>query len=303
MSGLKKIAVIVHAGKILGGGLSELRTLLEKEGYPDPIWYEVEKSRKAPKFAQRALAEGAEVIFVWGGDGTVQRCVDALANKNATLAILPAGTANLLAINLAIPLDLAGALRVGLHGVGRKIDSGSFNGEHFAVMAGTGFDAFMIKGAGKKLKERIGRLAYFYSGTKNLSASRVKAKIKVDGEIFFEGKVSCVMAGNVSKGLGGVEVFSSAVPDDGLLELAVVTAKNPIDWARTLGRVTLGKAERSPFVKITHGKEIKITVNRPFPFEIDGGARPSVKKMTIKIHPRSITIQTPGLATEDKQSV
>ena len=302
MSNLKKIAVIVHAGKNLGGGLSELRTLLEKEGYPDPIWYEVEKSQKAPKFAQRAHAEGAEVIFLWGGDGTIQRCVDALADKDATLAILPAGTANLLAINLGIPLDLAGALRVGLHGVGRKIDTGSFNGEHFAVMAGTGFDAFMIKGTGKKLKERIGRLAYFYSGTKNLSAAQVRAKIKVDGEIFFEGKVSCVMAGNVSKGLGGVELFSSAIPDDGLLEFAIVTAKNPIDWARTLGRVTFGKAEKSPFVKMARGKEFKITVDHPFPYEVDGSTRPSVKKMRIKIHPHSITIQTPGLAVANNES-
>ena len=301
MSNLKKIAVIVHTGKILGGGLSELRNLLEKEGYPDPIWYEVEKSQKAPKFAQRALAEGAEVIFIWGGDGTIQRCVDALANKDATLAILPAGTANLLAINLGIPLDLVGALEVGLHGVGRKIDSGSFNGEHFAVMAGTGFDAFMIKGTGKKLKERIGRLAYFYSGTKNLSATRVKAKIEVDGEIFFNGKVSCVIAGNVSKGLGGVELFSSALPDDGHLNLAVITAKNPLDWARTFGKITLGKAEKSPFVEMAHGKEFKITVNRPFPYELDGSMRPSVKKMKIKIHPHSITIQTPGVAVADKK--
>jgi len=95
------VAVVAHAGKSLGGGLGELRGVLAREGVTDPLWYEVTKSRKAPKRARRALAQGAEVIFVWGGDGTVQRCIDAVAGTDAVLAILPAGTANLLAANLA----------------------------------------------------------------------------------------------------------------------------------------------------------------------------------------------------------
>jgi len=290
---MTNVAVVAHADKSLGGGLTELREILAREGYNDPLWYEVKTSSKAPKYARRALEQGAEVIFVWGGDGTVQRCIDALAETDAVLAILPAGTANLLAKNLDIPIDLPEAVRVGLHGKRRSIDTGSFNGEHFAVMAGTGFDAFMIKEAGSKLKDRIGRLAYFYTGTKNLSARRVKAEVEVDGKDYFKGKVSCVFIGNMGKGLGGVEVFNQAKPDDGILELAVVTAKNPADWARTLGRVVQGKAEKSPFVELTHGKEFRFQFKRRFPYEIDGSARPAVKKMHIKVHPSSITICVP----------
>jgi diacylglycerol kinase (ATP) len=58
------------------------------------------------------------VVFVWGGDGTVQRCIDADAGTDTAVAILPAGTANLLAANLRIPHDLSEAARVGLHGTG-----------------------------------------------------------------------------------------------------------------------------------------------------------------------------------------
>ena len=87
---MPSIAVVAHAGKSFGGGLSELREVLAQEGVTDPLWYEVTKSRKAPKYARRALAQGAEVIFVWGGDGTVQRCIDAVAGTEAVLAILPA---------------------------------------------------------------------------------------------------------------------------------------------------------------------------------------------------------------------
>ena len=290
---MANVAVIAHADKTLGGGLTELREILAREGYADPLWYEIKTSSKAPKYARRALAKGADVIFVWGGDGTVQLCIDALADTKAVIAILPAGTANLLAGNLNIPLDISKAVSIGLHGTRRSLDTGSFNGEHFAVMAGTGFDAFVIKEASDKLKNKIGRLAYFYSGTKNLSARRVKAVIEVDGKEFFKGKVSCVFVGNVSKGMGGIEVFKDAKPDDGILELAVVTAKNPIDWARTLGRITQGKAEKSPFVELTHGKEFSFTFKRKFPYEMDGSERKAVKKMQIKVHPSSITICVP----------
>ncbi len=155
---MPKIAVVAHAGKSLGGGLGELREVLAREGIADPLWHEVRKSRKAPKCARRALEQGAEMIFVWGGDGTVQRCIDAVAGTEAALAILPAGTANLLASNLQIPAGLAEAVRAGLNGERRRFDTGSVNGEHFAVMAGAGFDARMIKEAG--------------GGGKNASAAR-----------------------------------------------------------------------------------------------------------------------------------
>jgi len=290
------IAVIAHADKTLGGGLTELRATLAREGYNDPLWYEIQTSGEAAKFARLALEKGAEVIFIWGGDGTVQQCINALVDTRAVLAILPAGTANLLAGNLEIPKDITKAVEVGLRGVRRALDTGSFNGEHFAVMAGTGFDAFIIKEANVKLKDAVGRLAYFYSGTKNLSARRVKAVIEVDGKKYYKGKVSCVFVGNVSKGIGGLVVFKAARPDDGILELAVVTAKNPIDWARTLGRITQGKAEKSPFVELTYGKEFQFSFNKRFPYEIDGSARKAVKNMHIKVHPSSITISVPANA-------
>ena len=76
-----KVAVIAHAGKTLGGGLPELRRVLEAAGVADPFWCEVPKSRKAPAQVRRALDEGAELIVAWGGDGMVQRCVDVLAGS------------------------------------------------------------------------------------------------------------------------------------------------------------------------------------------------------------------------------
>jgi diacylglycerol kinase (ATP) len=291
---MAKVAVVAHARKSFGGGLAELRKVLADEGVTDPLWYEVRKSKHAPDRARRALEHGADLTFVWGGDGTVQRCIDALAGTGAVVAILPAGTANLLASNLTIPAgDVAAAVKVGLHGRRRPLDTGSVNGEHFAVMAGAGFDARMIADADRAMKERLGRAAYLYTGARNLSARRVKATVEVDGEPFFEGRVSCVLAGNVGKVLGGIQAFPGARPDDGLLELGVVTAKNPAEWARTLSRLALGKAEQSPFVEVTRGRQVQIRFARKMPYELDGGARAAVRKLRIEVEPRSITVCVP----------
>ncbi|HEX4289612.1 MAG TPA: YegS/Rv2252/BmrU family lipid kinase [Trebonia sp.] len=287
------VAVVAHSGKTLGGGLPELREILAREGVTDPLWYEVSKSRRAPKYARRAAAKGADVLFVWGGDGTVQRCVDAVAGTDTAVSILPAGTANLLASNLEVPDDLTEAVRVGLHGDRRRLDTGSVNGERFMVMAGAGFDARMISDADRGAKDRLGRAAYVVTGIRNLATRRAKATVKVDGQRYFSGKVSCVLAANVGKILGGVEAFPQAQPDDGRLELGVVTASNPAQWARTFGRLALGHPDQSRFVQVTQAKKISIRFDRKIRYELDGGARPATRKLRIKVRPASVTVCVP----------
>jgi YegS/Rv2252/BmrU family lipid kinase len=294
------IAVVAHSGKTFGGGLPELRRILALHGVTDPLWYEVDKSRQAPKYARRAADKGADVVFVWGGDGTVQRCIGAVANTETAIAILPAGTANLLAANLDVPHDLAEAVRVGLHGDRRRLDTGSVNGERFAVMAGAGFDARMIADADGAAKSELGPAAYVVTGVRNLRARRVRATIEVDGKPFFSGKVSCVLTANVGKILGGIQAFPQARPDDGRLELGVVTARNPLQWARTFARLAVGHPEKSPFAEVTQGKKFKIRFDQKVRFELDGGARPARKKLRVKVHPSSVTICVPPGSADER---
>ena len=86
---MSSVAVVANSSKSLGGGLPELRRILEREGIANPIWHEVAKSRDAPECVRLAIEAGADLVFVWGGDGMVQRCVGALAHTKATLAVLP----------------------------------------------------------------------------------------------------------------------------------------------------------------------------------------------------------------------
>ena len=136
--------------------MPQLRRSLAEHGVEDPMWAEVPKSRKAPKQVKRFLEEGAEHFFVWGGDGMAQRCIDTLAGSGATVAIIPAGTANLLASNLGLPTTIDGAVANGLSGRPRRIDVINLNGERFAVMAGTGFDANMIRSARRRPQGQAG---------------------------------------------------------------------------------------------------------------------------------------------------
>ncbi|MEH0844208.1 diacylglycerol kinase family protein [Micromonospora sp. CPCC 205711] len=287
------VAVVAHRKKTLGGGLDELRSTLVAAGVEHLLWYEVPKSRKAPAKARTALKKGADLVFVWGGDGMVQRCADAMAGSDAAMAILPAGTANLFATNLGIPADLAEAVRIGLHGRRRRLDLGKLNGEHFAVMAGAGFDGDLIREADRKLKGKLGRVAYVWTGLRHVRGECVRTRIRVDGADWFDGEASCVLFGNVGTITGGVPAFDDARPDDGALEIGVSTASGAIDWARTLGRMATGRSEDSPFVRITRGRKVTVRFAVPKTYELDGGARTTATKLKVKVVPGALTVCCP----------
>lgn len=288
------VAVIAHGKKSLGGGLDELRSLLAAAVDGELLWYEVPKSRKAPKKAREALKAGADTVFVWGGDGMVQRCADALAGSPATMAIIPAGTANLFAKNLGIPEDLERAVQIGLTGRRRALDLGKVNGEHFAVMAGAGFDGAMIREADRRLKGRLGRLAYVYTGLRHVRGDLVRTTVTVDGQKWFRGRASCVLLGNVGTITGGIPAFDDARPDDGLLEVGVSTAHGALQWARTLGRMAAGRSEESPFVRITRGRRIDVRFADKMTYELDGGDRTRTKRLKARVKPGAITIRVPA---------
>jgi YegS/Rv2252/BmrU family lipid kinase len=249
---------------------------------------------------RQAVEGGAELLFVWGGDGSVQRAIDTVATLAAgdagarpTIAILPAGTANLLATNLGIPIDLEQAVATGLHGVDRVLDIGKMNGEHFAVMAGVGMDSLMIRDADRGLKDRFGRAAYVWTGARAVRREPVATKVRVDGHVWFDGDASCVLVGNVGKILGGVNAFEYAETDDGLLDVAVITAHGAVQWGRTLARAAFGHAEKSPLVKVTKAKKIRVTTEKSLPYEMDGGVRDKTKELRVSVVPAAITVRVP----------
>jgi diacylglycerol kinase (ATP) len=286
------VAVIAHAGKTFGGGLPELRRVLDAEGVRTPIWHEVPKSKKAPKQVRRAIEEGADLLLVWGGDGMVRRCIDAVADAEVDLAVLPAGTSNLFANHFGIPRDVHEAVRVALRGDRRRIDVGRFEDERFATMAGAGFDAAMIRGA-DELKGRLGRAAYVLSGARNLRAKAFGAKIKIDGTPWYDGPATCVLVGNIGDLFAGVDVFPDASVDDGLLDVAVMTAEGTLQVTRTVVRTAVGDPQKSPFVRMTKARRLTAKLDREVLYELDGGDRRTVRKFTVEVEPQAVSVRVP----------
>jgi len=287
-----RVGVVAHAGKSLGGGLPELRRRLAEAGVEEPLWVEVPKSKRAPAAVAKVLESGAELILAWGGDGMVRRCLNALGDTQVPLAVVPAGTSNLFATNLGIEGDIAAAVKVALLGERRRLDVGRFEGERFGVMAGAGFDAAMIKGADEH-KDRLGRGAYVLGGASQLGAASFEAKIKVDGTRWYKGPASCILVGNVGALFGGIEVFADARPDDGLLDVGVLTAEGPVQLMRAVTRTALGSAERSPFVRVTKASKVRVKLDRKVRYELDGGDRTKVKAFKVDVEPGAVTVCVP----------
>jgi diacylglycerol kinase family enzyme len=276
------VAVVVHRKKVRRKDLSAVRDALRAAGFAEPLWYEVPKSKKARKRARQAAKQGADLLFAWGGDGTVQRCVDALAGRDVALAVIPGGTSNLLASALDIPED-----------VEQAVDTGTVNGEHFAVVAGAGLDALLVRDTESDLKDKVGRAAYVYTGVRHLGVDPFEVEVEVDGEQVFRGRSTSVLVGNTRGAVGGMEVFESSEPDDGVLEVGVVTAEGPLEWIRTVARAVLGSAEESPFLRTTRVRAVVFRFGQPVPYELDGGDRKPARVLEVAVRPRSITVCVP----------
>jgi YegS/Rv2252/BmrU family lipid kinase len=290
---MKRVAVIAHSKKSIGGGLPELRRRLEERDGIEVMWYEVPKSAKAGKRARAAAKEGADLVLVWGGDGSVQQCIDGLAGTGVTLAIMPAGTANLFATNLGVPSSIEEALDIAFNGRRATLDTGVVNGEHFAVMSGTGFDARMIGMVSGKTKRRLGRVAYVWTGLKAARAKPISMTVDADGSTWFSGDATCLLVANVPKVIGGMEVFPDADPENGTLEVGLVTAHGLGQWAKVLMDVVGGHAETARYVHRTRARELNVKTKGSQPYELDGGARPATKELHFSIEPDAINVMVP----------
>jgi diacylglycerol kinase family enzyme len=116
----------------------------------------------------------------------------------------------------------------------------------------------------------------------------------VDGVRWYKGKASCILLGNVGKLFGGVEAFEDARPDDGKLDLGVVTADGLVEWGRMIARAAVGTPRKSPFAKTTKARSVAVKLNRRTRYELDGGDRTKVKAFKVKVEAGAINVCVPG---------
>ena len=247
--------------------------------------------------AERAVAAGASTVVACGGDGTVRAVLQAVAGSQTTLAVVPLGTGNLLASNLDLPVGLD-AVSDAVDGPTRRLDVGTVNGERFAVMAGVGFDAAMIRDAAPAIKRRFGSVAYVFSAVRNVPAKLTRATLDVDGRTVWKGRTAMVLVGNCSTVTGGLEVFPDGKPDDGVLEVAVLSARKLRDWTSVFWRLLRNKPQRPDLVARFKGTRVSVSMVSAMPYELDGEDRPATNQLDFTIEPSALSVRVAGNGEE-----
>ncbi|MCU1676818.1 MAG: hypothetical protein JWM93_1576 [Frankiales bacterium] len=288
-------SVVVVFNPVSGLNPKEVRAALTEAGLTDLTWVETTKEDPGTDAAAAAVEEGASLVVACGGDGTVMACVSGVAGSDVPLAVIPAGTGNLLARNFAIELTLGGAARIAANGVRRPIDVGILGGEKFAVMAGIGFDAQMLRDAPRDLKDKVGWLAYVISGVQTARNSPVAHfEMLLDGKRTVRRRGRGVLVGNVGELQAGLPVLAGAVPDDGVFEIGLLAAQSPLEWVGLLARLVLRRTPRDQQLEVFTAAHVEITADRELPMQLDGDVRPSTRTFTAEILPKSLLLCVPA---------
>lgn len=246
----------------------------------------------ARPLARQALEDGIQRVIVSGGDGSVAEAAEVIAGTDVILGVVPGGTGNLLAVNLGLPNDPAAAIRGAMNQDYQSLDVGRANGRVFLIVAGIGADARMVQDADRELKRRWGALAYFIAAWRNLGRPLVRYRITVDGETYTR-RAQTVLVGNLGRITGGVELIPGADPTDGLLDVAIIRARNFRDIAIVALRAILGRHQSDNLTEIHRGRRIVIETAHPQPAEIDGNDIGETGRLVVEVEPGALKLARP----------
>jgi YegS/Rv2252/BmrU family lipid kinase len=291
-----RVAVVFNpatGGGHTSGRKRDTQQALEAAGL-DVLWLETTPEDPGQGLTAKAVAEGVDLVMAQGGDGTVMACVTGLAGTDVPLAVLPAGTGNLLATNFDIPADLEAAVDVALHGDRVRLDVAATDDDRFVVMGGIGFDAAMLRDANPKLKEHLGAVAYVLSGFKHLRRRATRFRLRLDDRPPLERTGQGVLVGNLGRLQGGLPVMPDARADDGLLDVAVLQTRTVADWLALAVRVLLRRRRKDPQLETFQARRVEVHCDRPQPVERDGDPLDTPRDhLVIEVVPRALTLCVP----------
>jgi YegS/Rv2252/BmrU family lipid kinase len=218
---------------------------------------------------QRALANGAPMVIVGGGDGSLSTTIDDFLGQDSVFAFLPLGTANSFAKTLGVPVDLDGAIDIIANGKRRRIDLGYIDKDYFANAAAMGMSPLIAETVPHKLKRWLGMFGYM------LWAIRVAFKFRPFRLYIRDGdKLHKVWAteARIANGThhGGVELVESARVDSGEIVVQAVTGRSVFGLAWSWFATLFKLRSRSQTVTEFHARELHIEARPPQRISIDG---------------------------------
>lgn len=301
-----RAAVIYNPTKVLDQtifkGLIERR--LEEDGWAPPLWLSTSIDDPGKGMARQALEAEVDLVLVAGGDGTVRVVCGALANSQATVAIIPSGTGNLLAGNMKIPTDAERALDVALRGRTTAIDIlevtvPGHDVEYAAVMCGVGADAAVLNDTNEDLKNQIGVAAYVIGGLSNVKPRPFRASVTVDDDEPLERDASLVMVGNVSDLQAGLTLMPAASAVDGILDVLIASPKNQVELTQLVSAVVTQTKEPA-FMDRRTGTRVRIELGNEELYQLDGDVIAKTTELAFTVLPAALQLRVPHQAARGK---
>ena len=269
---------------------------LQTRGWEKALWLETTVDDPGRAMTAQAVAERVDLVLGAGGDGTIRVICSELAGTGIPFGLIPAGTGNLLARNVGVPLDEGAALEIAFDGHDMPIDLVKLSvddgpAEHFAVMAGIGIDAMIMQSTNQDLKKAVGSAAYFVAAAQNANHPPLHATIQVDDDPPFRRRAHVIVVGNVGFLQANIPLIPDAKPNDGLLDLLVASPRGVSDWVKITTRVLTRQRRTDDQLDRLTGRRVRISVEGSDQYQLDGDTVGQCSSMLAEIQPGALTLR------------
>jgi YegS/Rv2252/BmrU family lipid kinase len=251
--------------------------------------------------ARGAADEGATLLVVVGGDGTVHEVVNGVAGREGVeLALIPCGTGWDFARTHEVPKRLDGALRIAKDGQARPFDlgratyraDGSEQTAWFANMASVGMSGAVAAKANSTTKALGAKTSYLYAlGTVFARWKNVELRVRVDEEERNGLMEDTIVA--VGRYLaGGMMITPDAEPDDELFDVLLIGDLTKTELVRVMPKIYRGTHLPHPKGEVLRGRTVSIEADDPLPIQLDG-EQPGTTPVRFEIAPAAIRLRVP----------
>lgn len=294
-----RILVVVNARS--GGGDAGLYGFVRALG---TLGVEVTLRFSTAEKPIESLTEDASMfdrVVAAGGDGTAGAIAYALRDSHVPILVYPAGTANLLALNLGMPSEPRTLAEVAVHGRPVSFDLGEIDltqgsgvvQQGFSIVAGAGYDAAIMETAGP-LKSTLGAAAYLVAAVTNIAPTTARFELELDGERVSTDGIAVLVA-NFGKLQFDVAVARGADPQDGLLDIAVVRSRSVAGLVpAVMANMFDHRADNpTPGIDVYSAARITLRSDPPLRMQYDGEVADSLTPFAARVLPRAATFMVP----------
>ena len=262
-----------------------------------------ERQGHLAELAREAALDGAELLVVVGGDGSVNEVVNGLAGlgRQPAVAVVPRGTGWDFSRTFGIPRKIDDAVQIALQGDVRTIDLGrasyrAWDGSDatawFANVASAGMSGAIAKRANETTKALGGKASYLWATFAVFSGwEATEIEVAVDGERRAGPMFDVVIANGRFFG-GGLEICPEAEPDDGLFDVLTIGDVTKRDLVQTMPRMYRGTHLPHPKAELLRGSSVTVTSETPLPIELDG-EQPGTTPVTFEVTAGALRLRVP----------